>query len=124
MKTGHYFNTKGLDNCVAISRGAPKWFRGERAMILAPTWDMLKRNYDQDEYIKKVLSKLDPSVIYEQYQDNIMLCWERIGDVCHRHWFSEWIEDGTGEKVEEYLSPREMKIKEKADLEESQGKLF
>ena len=55
MKTGHFFNTKGLDNLVAISRGAPKWYRGMREGSLAPTWEMLKRNYDQDEYIKKVL---------------------------------------------------------------------
>ena len=124
MKTGNFFNTKGLDKLVAISRGTPKLYKGEREISLAPTWEMLKRNYDQDEYVKKVLSKLNPNVIYEKYQDNIMLCWEKLGDVCHRHWLAEWIECGTGEKVEEYLTPRQVSAKIKEEIQAVQEKLF
>ncbi len=88
---------------VSISRYAPKWFPPEYiiAKELAPSRDLLQRYKEglvnSEEYVKvyreETLSVLDPKLIYEKYDGSTLLCYETIGDFCHRSivrdWFSE-----------------------------------
>jgi hypothetical protein len=106
--TSNFFKTKNIDNVVCISRGYPKWYRGDIDHRLAPTWKMLKENYTKEDYYKKILSKLDARKIYEEHKGKILLCWEGDGEICHRHWIAEWLEKKLKIKIAEYRTPQEL----------------
>lgn len=38
-------------------------------------------------------------------QDIVFLCYEKPGRFCHRRVFAEWLQEKTGETVEEYPNP-------------------
>lgn len=38
-------------------------------------------------------------------QDIVFLCYEKPGRFCHRRIFAEWLQEKTGETVEEYRNP-------------------
>lgn len=48
--------------------------------------------YYIEEYYKQVLSNLDPSDIYNELNNKILLCYEDNMDFCHRHIVSAWLE--------------------------------
>ena len=39
------------------------------------------------------------------FQDIVFLCYEKPGRFCHRRVFAEWLQEKTGETVEEYPNP-------------------
>lgn len=39
------------------------------------------------------------------FQDIVFLCYEKPGQFCHRRVFAEWLQEKTGETVEEYHNP-------------------
>lgn len=39
------------------------------------------------------------------FQDIVFLCYEKPGRFCHRRIFAEWLQEKTGETVEEYPNP-------------------
>ena len=92
-------------NAVAISRGVPQWYRGRAYKALAPPWDLL-RIEDEEEYTRRykreVLSRLDPQKVLEDLGDDaILLCWEKPGEFCHRRLVAEWLEEALGIEVPE-----------------------
>ena len=112
----------GLNNLVCVSGYAPKFFYdtlNARFMPeLAPRkcwwriWhDKFKDNPSSPEsmewyknmYLETVLSKLNPHNVLEKLCDNaIMLCYEKIGDFCHRHLIADWLSTNTDAKVSEF----------------------
>ena len=89
---------------VAISRGIPKWFKGEAYQLLAPTWAMIKLE-NRDEYTclyDEILKRLDAESVVNDLKDSVILCWEKPGDFCHRYLVAKWIEEKTGLHVPEY----------------------
>ena len=109
MKTSYFAKYK-KPNGVSIARGTPKWFNGPLLTELMPSWDIINRvksgsiTHDvyEEIYRNEVLSILDPLDIYQKYEDSVLLCWERIGEFCHRRIVASWIEEETGNEVEEY----------------------
>lgn len=93
---------------VAISLSVPKGFRGKRYLTLAPTREMINLAHDgkTEKYIKQyteqILSRLDPQKVYNELDGCVLLCWEKSGSFCHRRLVAEWLEKGTGNRVEEF----------------------
>lgn len=109
MKTSYFAKYKG-PNSVSIARGTPAWYNGAIEPRLFPTWELIngiKKNIIseqvyEEKYRDIILDKLDPKEIYEQYADFVLLCWERIGEFCHRRIVASWIEEAIGIEIEEY----------------------
>lgn len=106
MQTSNFRKSGDDPKAVSICRVPPKFYKGKQDQRLAPTWELFKRgHYPKEDFVKAVLSRLDPRKIYEMYKDSILLCWEKEGDTCHRRWVAEWIEENVpGVKVPEVES--------------------
>lgn len=78
------FNKFKGSNGIAISRSIPKWYKGERCLALAPSWNLLNdyKSYKITEkeyeirFYGEVLSKLDKDKAREVLDDKVLLCWE------------------------------------------------
>lgn len=55
------------------------------------------------EYWKQVLSDLDPKEVYSELDGNILLCYEKSDEFCHRHIVAEWFELLLGVEVKEVV---------------------
>ena len=92
---------------IAISLTVPKGYQGKRYMALAPTREMINLAQEgrTEEYTKlyteQVLSWLAPMKVYQELEGIVLLCWEKSGSFCHRRLVAEWLEKGTGNKVNE-----------------------
>jgi uncharacterized protein (DUF488 family) len=89
---------------VAISVGLPRWgFKGRRIKELAPTWAMVKlaeKEY-RPEY-QKILDKLNPHDL-DLREGDILLCWEKPPEFCHRYMVSDWL-NAAGIECEELIN--------------------
>jgi hypothetical protein len=90
------YRYKNIGNGVSIALSTP--LEMETYSDLFPTWELLnkwKKDHNKEEYIKiyseKILSKLEPSKVYKDLKDKIILCWEKPGDFCHRHLVADWL---------------------------------
>ena len=107
MKTSYFgranskaFRDRGL-RLVSVARSA-RYFSGESYSDLFPTWEMIRLEDEEkyeELYRKQVLSKLDPLKVWEDLQDAVILCHEKIEDIesgktfCHRHMIARWLEE-------------------------------
>lgn len=107
MKTSYFgrvnskaFRDRGL-RLVSVARSA-RYFSGESYPDLFPTWEMIRLEDEEkyeELYRKQVLSKLDPLKVWEDLQDVVILCHEKIEDIesgktfCHRHMIARWLEE-------------------------------
>lgn len=107
MKTSYFgranskaFRDRGL-RLVSVARSA-RYFSGESYPDLFPTWEMIRLENEEkyeELYRKQVLSKLDPLKVWEDLQDAVILCHEKIEDIesgktfCHRHMIARWLEE-------------------------------
>src|SRR5580658_8213430 len=92
------FKTAGRHpNAVAICRGVPSWYRGNRYLALAPSRTMLANLQDFDVEYDKILAKLNPRKVYKELlalcngEEPVLLCWELFDVRCHRRWVAEWL---------------------------------
>ena len=109
MKTSYFAKYKG-ENAVSISAKCPDWYKGREYKKLAPKYWFFKAYKDGDItkeeytfcYKTEVLDKLDPKVVYEELGTNsVLLCYEKIGDFCHRHIVSKWLSDNLNIEIKE-----------------------
>lgn len=116
------FNISGKDKkAIAISIGVPKWYKGKRLRILAPTWDMVNKHkngkINNDTYTRKykqILKELNAKFVLKSIPSgSILLCWESPGFFCHRRLVAKWIEKETGIVVPEIS---EVKLEEFFEL--------
>ena len=96
MKTS-YFSKPGIrenPDAVSIALYAPKWWgKARRFPLLAPTAEMLRQGYSQDDYFRLLDERIkNPHEIYEQLKDNILCCYEKTGKPCHRRYAAIWFE--------------------------------
>ena len=111
MKTSYFGNRKASADpqAVSIARWPPRWWGSRRRYIaLAPSVDLLKRSkagLSWPEYVKEykrdILGKLDPSKVYAELSDSILMCWEVPGEDCHRRLVAEWLEEALNIKAPE-----------------------
>ena len=103
---------------VSISRGEPRQrlpFRYRRMRALAPdnqTWAMQNPEAFRLSYLRQ-LEDIGASAILDRLADlgdglpSILLCWERLGEVCHRRYLADYLRDRLGVEVPE-LQPGDL----------------
>lgn len=107
MKTSCFFTYKGTEG-VSIAISAPKWYKGKTYSQLYPNYRFLKRyKEDGDEdtyeaaYRLEVLNKLNPTKVYDDLKDSVLLCWEKKGSFCHRRIVAKWLEENLEVSIDE-----------------------
>lgn len=126
--TSYYGNSRKLAQkgvlIVGISIGTPRFVQcADTLKYLAPTRWMLSDECSLEQYIeeyKKILSEVSIDAFRSHLieiskrhggKDIALCCYEKPTDFCHRHLLSDWIEEKTGVRIEEFGF-------EKAPLEE------
>lgn len=96
--TSYYGNLKNLplEKCLAISQGVPSFYEGAKDVRLAPPWHMVRnaKDYEPEEWRNiyfQQLDRFDPEEIAMIVNEKILLCWEKPGDRCHRHYVIDWL---------------------------------
>ena len=94
------YKEKNLE-LVSVSPVKPEWFTDPSVKdypALFPTREMLfnfqESNNIQvfvDAYNSEILSKLDPSKVYYDLNNKVILCYERPTDFSHRHLIAYWL---------------------------------
>lgn len=100
IHTSYFAGYKGKDG-VSISRFPPVWWKGAEMSHLAPSATLLRKAKDatltqeewKKEYVRDVLGHLDPHRVASDLNGRVMLCFEKPGDWCHRHYVAEWLID-------------------------------
>lgn len=100
---------------ISIAGKAPAGYRGTEYKVLAPKKEFFmkwKENHDNNYYIKcfneQVLSCLNPVEVYNKLeelscgQDIVLICYEKSGDFCHRHFVADWLSKNLGIEVKEW----------------------
>ena len=94
---------------VQISNSRPQWFEKELISMkdLAPNWDLVSlwkncqitEEQFRDQYIQQLECTTTKSEVtarlldlLNEYDVVVLLCYERYGDVCHRHYLAEWLD--------------------------------
>ena len=100
---------------ISGDRGKSVSYKGECYSKLAPKKDFWKVWYDNigvlselennryyiEKYWEEVLSKLDPTDVYNELNNSILLCYESSDEFCHRYVVAAWFELFLGVKVSE-----------------------
>ena len=98
-----YFASKKYDpeKAINISRWPPKYYKGRSFPYLYPPADLLwsyKNGYVDNveyerQYRENVLAKLEPAHIAEVLDGEVLLCYEKSGDFCHRNIVAAWLRE-------------------------------
>ncbi len=118
--TGYFAHTKNYEAAglvpVSISRWSPKWYEGIKEPALAPPEELLRR-YKSDnppsdkEYEEAYIRQLSVLKVKDALyrikdatgnRDVVLMCYEKPGDLCHRHMLSEYIKQHLRVWVEEF----------------------
>lgn len=104
--TSYFDNMKNLENItfISICGKAPEWYDGVQYKRLAPKYGFFmewKKNKDNNYYIehfnKEVLDKLNVDDVVKDLEalsdgkDVCLLCYEKVGEFCHRHLVANWL---------------------------------
>jgi hypothetical protein len=120
MKTSNFKIAGKHPNTIAICRGRPVWFHKRWYEPLAPTREMLAIK-DEAEFSRQyaeILAGLDARQVVADLGDNaILLCWEAVGQPCHRRTVAGWIERETGIAVPEYQLADDLQVEMSVNLE-------
>lgn len=92
----------------SICRWPPKWYNGVQCGLLAPSVDLLTGykmgTVSEEEYTETYLSYLNRlgliKVLAVLNDGDVLLCYEKPGDFCHRHILARWL-NNNGVEVEE-----------------------
>jgi uncharacterized protein YeaO (DUF488 family) len=105
---------------ISVSLFTPKWAKVDGCFkCLNPTEELLREAKSgmvstkeaMKKYHDKILSKLSPVKVYEELieilnksrkKDLALLCYEKPGEICHRRFVAEWLEEGNSVSVPEY----------------------
>lgn len=98
IKTSYFANRK-IGNLipVRISEGKPRWWKGQlcECRMLMPT-SFERYCEDADKAKEALFKRLDAVGIRSimaslPVGDCVLLCFEKPGEGCHRHWVAEWL---------------------------------
>ena len=101
LYTSYFGKRLKSDRLVSIARGTPTWFKGKTVLSVAPSWDLVtgikSGTITAEEYADayfKQLDKLGEEKILLMFEDgDILLCYEKPEDFCHRHLLAKWLND-------------------------------
>jgi hypothetical protein len=105
---------------ISISLFTPKWAKIDGYFTcLNPTEQLLREAKSgvisaeeaMGKYCDEIFGKLSPIEVYEELteilrksgkRDLVLLCYEKPGEICHRRFVAEWLENGNSISVSEY----------------------
>lgn len=101
LYTSYFAKSANNPKAVSISVGVPKWYTGRQNRIVAPPWalvDSYKRGLTTKEDYARIyreqLDKLGEEKVLCGFQEgDILLCWEKPNEFCHRHILAEWLKE-------------------------------
>lgn len=122
LVTARFADIKNCDNFITISiaKYPPKWYQGHEYPDLFSTDELINAFNNKDittqEYTEKffnqILCNLDPekviSDLIELCPDDgeiFICCWGNVGEFCHRHLVSAWINDYLSENPGKFDIP-------------------
>lgn len=100
---------------LSIARITPSWAEVDgEVKELAPSSDLLNRYKDglinEAIYITEYeaqLRELDPFEIADKIEGKAIMCYEKVGDFCHRNLVAKWLES-FGFKIKELATTKEL----------------
>ena len=101
LYTSYFARAGNNPQAVSIARSTPRFFTGSEYKVVAPPWELVD-NYKKnvitwEQYTEQYLSILDKlgesKVISGLHDGDILLCYEKCGDNCHRHLLAKWLND-------------------------------
>lgn len=113
------YKRKGDDSrAIAISRKTPEDYFGKTFMLLAPTWELImgvkNGEITPEEYAERYIHLLEhirdltPEYILEVLPETCyLLCYEPLGQFCHRHVLANWLNEHTDANITEWMSDEE-----------------
>lgn len=111
LYTSYYAKSGNHQKAVSISAKAPPFYTGDKYLALAPSWELLRAykngQVDEDGYVEWYLRllterKLVPQQVADTLDEgSVLLCYEKLGDFCHRYIVAEWLEAGADVEVTE-----------------------
>jgi uncharacterized protein YeaO (DUF488 family) len=108
---------------VSVSLGTPQWAKVDGHLsYLNPTAPLLREAKSRtisleaarEKYCHEILGRLSPIKVYEDLlklkndsgKNNLaLLCYEKPGEVCHRRFIAQWLENGVLIRIPEYIPP-------------------
>lgn len=119
LYTGYFAMTRHYKPFVPVSIAlkTPVFFTGRKYTKVSPTEEILRlykggylnREQYSSMYRRDVLSKLDPHKVARDLENLcgdapglVLLCYEKPGDLCHRHLLAEWLSQHMALEIEEY----------------------
>lgn len=99
LYTSYFAKSANNPKAVSISVSVPTWYTGRQNRLVTPGWSLLsdykKGNITQQQYesaYREKLDKIGESLILSQFTDgDVLLCWEKPGEFCHRHILAQWL---------------------------------
>jgi uncharacterized protein YeaO (DUF488 family) len=106
---------------ISVSLFTPKWAQVDGYFkCLNPTEQLLREAKSESipaeeamgKYCCEILEKLSPIKVYEELIEMLrkngnkylaLLCYEKPGEICHRRFVAQWLENGISVSVPEYV---------------------
>ena len=118
IHTSNYSKARKMDKSkyllVSISIFPPKGWTGMNARQFAPSYELLKAYHlglsksDYEKEYRQQISKIrNIHTLFENLvqkangRDIVLLCYEKVGDFCHRHILSDIIYEQYGYRITE-----------------------
>ena len=101
LYTSYFAKSASHPRAKSIARFSPKWYTGPSYLPVAPAWDLVKGikngTITREQYTEAYryhLDSLGEQKVLAGLQDgDVLLCYERPGDFCHRHILAEWLNE-------------------------------
>lgn len=101
LHTSYFAKNANNPNAVSISVSVPDWYHGRQNRLVAPGWSLVSSYKDgkvtEEEYTeayRAMLDKLGERLILASLKDgDVLLCWEKPTDFCHRHVLAQWLRE-------------------------------
>jgi hypothetical protein len=101
LYTSYYARSGKRPGAISISAKAPFFYKGDATLTLAPSWELLRAYkegkidaYGYTEWFGRLLKErnLTPRTVIDNLKEGAtMLCYEKVGDFCHRHIVAVWL---------------------------------
>lgn len=101
LYTSYFAKSANNPKAVSISAVVPTWYKGRQSLVAAPDWAFVSAYKEgrltQQEYetvYRTKLDKLGEEKVLSQFTDgDVLLCWEKPTDFCHRHILAQWLNE-------------------------------
>lgn len=113
IQTSYFASKAPSERKVSIAKWSPRWFRGQRASMLAPTnpktveWKKayladLEGRFPNGEGLLQYLQEIEQTT-----PEAILCCYEKEKEECHRSVLAEYVKKHLGIEIPEWEEPKQ-----------------